>query len=168
MSDLVSLDRYAFVTAALSDGYGLCDVLDREGLSEDEWEDAEEAWVERLQESAETDLALFDELERSMARARARFVRTVPPLDSDVAAFLTFQRHLLAAPAPVPFLRDHGLFLGDWIRLQEAWAERLSAESDVRAAAAPLLAEAEARPMPMPPPVMSTVRSGIMEWSHAG
>jgi hypothetical protein len=142
------LGRYAFVTAALSEGYALPEILEREGLSEDDWEEAEEHWVERLEESAETDLQVHDELDRALAAARAQFARKVAPLDTDVMAFLTFQRLLLAAPRPLPFLREHELFFGDWLRLQEVWAERLSADGETRASAAKALAEADSRALP--------------------
>ena len=142
------LVRYAFVTAALSEGYALPEILEREGLSEDDWEEAEEHWVERLEESAETDMQVHDELDRALAAARAQFARKVAPLDTDVMAFLTFQRLLLAAPRPLPFLREHELFFGDWLRLQEVWAERLSADGETRASAAKALAEADSRALP--------------------
>jgi hypothetical protein len=140
MSDL-SLEQYAFVTAALSEGYTRSEILDRLGLSEDAWEDAEERWVERLQESAEDDLALYDDLDRALAKERARFARKVAPLDSDIVAYLCFQRHASTASNLPAFLRDHGLFLGDWVRLQEAWAERLVEDGELRVAAAAALAD---------------------------
>ena len=119
---LLTLPRYVFVTAALSEGYTLLEALEREGISEADWEDTEEHWVAELEESMEGDMALHDEMDRELASARALFARPIAPLDTDVARFMAFQRHLLSAPATLPFLRDHGLFFGDWIRLQESWA----------------------------------------------
>ncbi|MBK8259657.1 MAG: hypothetical protein IPK82_44245 [Polyangiaceae bacterium] len=146
--DPISLERYAFVVAALSEGYTLIDVLDREGLSEDEWEASEEHWVDALSESADTDLALNDRFDSALAAGRAQFARAIPPIDAEVQAFLTFQQHMTAAPAPLPFLAKHGLFFGDWVRLQERWAERFSADSNVRTQAAAFLTQTQAGDLP--------------------
>lgn len=148
MDELLSLERYAFVTAALSEGYTLADVLEREGLSEDAWESAEEAWVERLQASAATDLALNDALDRALAAARARFTRRIMPLDVDVTAFLIFQRHASSAPRLLPFLLERGLFLGDWVRLTQAWASLLAVDGQLRSLAVAVLGDEQPRVPP--------------------
>jgi hypothetical protein len=51
----------------------------------------------------------------------------------------------LSTPNLSPFLREHGLFFGDWVRLLEGWAERLVSDGELRAAAAVVLAEQEPR-----------------------
>lgn len=158
---LFPLSVYAAVTAALGEGYTLAEALEHQGLSEDEWDAGEEEWVDRLDDSAESDLALFDELERELAAQRARFARKIAPLDEDLGAYLVFQRHFSTAERPATWLAQQGLFLGDWVRLQELWADRLSKDPEVRARTGVLLASAEAAPLPelqleprkRPPPV---------------
>ena len=157
----ISLEVYAHVVAALGEGYRLAEILEHEGISEDAWDDAEDHWVDRLDESAEGDMALHDELDRAVWRARQRFARPVAPLDTDVAAWLVLQHHASTSERPMATLAKHDLFLGDWVRLGEAWAERFSTDPDVRAAAEralPLLAETplpEITPGPrvLPPPL---------------
>lgn len=149
IDDEVPLAMYAAVVAALGEGYALSVVLEHEGLSQDAWEAAEERWVERLGSSAEGDLSLFDALDRALAAGRARFARSVDPLDNDLDQFLAFKRHLAAAEKPIVMLAEHGLFLGDWVRLQERWAERLAADSALRAEAATRLSGSKAPPLPL-------------------
>ncbi|XXT15151.1 hypothetical protein WME94_33365 [Sorangium sp. So ce429] len=161
MDDDVPLALYAAVVAALGEGYLLAALLEHEGMSIDAWEAAEERWVLRLQESAEGDLSLFDALDRAMAEQRARFSRVIEPLDDDLEQFLAFQRHLSAAAQPTDLLTTHGLFLGDWVRLQERWAERLAADASARARGLQLLSAPEMPPLPavrpgprmLPPPL---------------
>lgn len=145
--DDVPLSLYAAVVAALGEGYPIEVVLEHEGLSLDAWEAAEERWVDRLQESAEGDLSLFDALDRALATQRARFVRPVAPLDDDLHQFLAFQRHLAEAENPTAMLAGHGLFLGDWVRVQERWAERLGRDAALRAEATTALRSPEAPPL---------------------
>jgi hypothetical protein len=144
----IPLDVYAHIVAALGEGYRLAEILEHEGLSEDAWEEAEERWVDRLDESAEADLALHDELDRAVWRARQRFARAIDPLDHDVGAWLVFQHHVATSPHMLAALADHGLFLGDWVRLNEAWAERLSADPDGRAEALRALPKLAEAPLP--------------------
>jgi hypothetical protein len=182
--DEVPLALYAAVVAALGEGYPLSVVLEHDGLSEDTWEAAEERWVDRLGSSAEGDLSLFDALDRALASARAQFARSVDPIDDDLDQFLAFKHHLEAAEKPIVMLAEHGLFLGDWVRLQERWAEKLGADSALRTKAAMALLASEAPPLPvvrpgpreLPPPrrprsaasvVVTTVSSDVaapVEW----
>jgi hypothetical protein len=147
--DEVPLALYTAVIAALGEGYPLAFVLEHEGLSHGTWEAAEERWVDRLEASAEGDLSLFDSLERALASARARFARPVDPLDDDLEQFLAFKSHLAEAEKPIAMLAEHGLFLGDWVRLQERWAEKLGADSALRTKAAMVLRASEAPPLPV-------------------
>jgi len=147
--DEVPLALYAAVVAALGEGYPLSVVLEHEGVSEDTWEASEERWVDRLGASMEGDLSLFDALDRALAGARTRFARPVDPLDDDLDQFLAFKHHLAAAEKPLAMLAEHGLFLGDWVRLQERWAEKLGADSALRTKAAMVLRASEAPP-PLP------------------
>jgi hypothetical protein len=149
IDDEVPLALYAAVVAALGEGYPLSVVLEHEGLSQDTWEAAEERWVDRLGASAEGDLSLFDALDRALATARARFARPVDPLDDDLDQFLAFKSHLAAAEKPIALLAKHGLFLGDWVRLQEHWAEKLATDSALRTKAARVLRAPEAPPLPL-------------------
>jgi hypothetical protein len=156
----VPLERYAAVVTALGEGYPLAAVLEHEGLSLDAWEATEKRWVFRLQQSADGDLALFDAFDRTLAVQRARFSRALHPLDEDLDAFLALDRHLAAAAQPAALLAEHGLFLGDWARLQERWAEHLAADADARTRAAAALASPYRPPLPevrpgprtLPPP----------------
>jgi hypothetical protein len=96
-----------------------------------------------------------------MAAQRRRFSRAVAPLDEELDQFIAFQRHLSAAVQPTTLLAEHGLFLGDWVRLQERWAERLAAHVDARARAAEVMSSEKLPPMPavalrpraLPPPL---------------
>jgi hypothetical protein len=157
----VPIELYAAVVATLGEGYPLTVALEHQGLALDAWEAAEERWVDRLAASAEGDLKLLDMLDRAIAAQRARFGRTVDPIDKDLAQFLALQRHLAASEDPSAMLAEHGLFLGDWMRVQEAWAERLAADPALRAAAVRGLGASEMPPLPsvrpgprvLPPPL---------------
>ena len=164
VEDDFPLPLYAAVVAARGEGYPLEVVLEHEGISLDAWEDAEERWAMRLTESAEGDLSLFDAMDRELSVQRARFARPVEPLDDDLDQFMVFQRHLTIAERPVVMLAEHGLFLGDWVRLTERWAERFAADSELRARAAvalqspevPPLSEVRPGPRALPPPARTS------------
>lgn len=161
MLEALPLEVYAHIVAALGEGYPLDAVLEREGLSADEWEAAEAGWVDRLAESDEAEGDLFDALDRAVAAARARFDRGIEPLDDDLDAWLAFQGRVSSAQRPLAELAAHGLFLGDWVRLQERWATRLAGDPEIRARAGKLLAGPlgplpEVRPAAraLPPPLL--------------
>lgn len=165
IDDAVPLPLYARVVAAFGEGRPRSEVLEHEGLSEGDWDAAEARWVDRLLESADSDLGLVDELERALAEQRRAFARPIKPLDEDYEAFLAFQGAMQASEQPLDFLRSRELSMGDWIRLAELWAERLAAEKALlkRAAVflagaapplpAPIIVEARVWPAPMRPPV---------------
>lgn len=155
----ISLDLFARVTAGRSEGWSLRELLEHEQVDEDDWVRGELAWADRMSASAETDLAVIDEVDRAVAAQRALFARVVAPLDDDLAAFVAVQRAIERSSLK-EVLGAHGLHLGDWLRLQERWATRASAEPEVRAAWLELMGRDDlpvlrvvAAPRVLPPPI---------------
>lgn len=122
----VSLAAYLFVEASRLDALPLPAVLAWIGLRGSVFERAEEGWNDRLAdalagEGPELDL-LYQEL---VSRALSLWARRIAPLDTDVEAWMTFQRHALASADPGEHARGLGLTPGDELRLARLWSERL-------------------------------------------
>lgn len=139
----VSFADYLVVEASRLDGLPLPPVLALLGLSPLAFERAEDHFGERLDDELSRDGSTFPDLYQDLlARALALFTRSIDPLDRDIEAFMTYQRHALDAGDPGQFARDLGLTPGDEIRLARRWNERLAdpsiAERAQRALLAPL------------------------------
>lgn len=133
----VSLATYLFVEAARLDALPLPAVLGWLGVREGAFARAEEPWSERVADELARDGSHFDELyEDLLGEALSRWARPVDPLDREVEAWLTFQRHALAAEDPGEMARRAGLTAGDEVRLARLWRERLATPAVAERAAA--------------------------------
>jgi len=122
----VSLAAYLFVEAARLDALPLPAVLRWLGVREGAFARAEEPWSERVADELAREGSHFDALyDDLLGRALSRWARPVEPLDRDVEAWMTFQRHALAADDPSEIARGAGLTAGDELRLARLWRERL-------------------------------------------
>jgi hypothetical protein len=134
----VSFADYLFVEAARLDALPVGSVLAWLGVRSKAFARAEERWNDRLSEELAREGGHFDEqYEELLTRALSVWARSVEPLDSDVEAWMIFQRHALAAEDPSEMARGLGLTIGDEMRLARSWRERLAdPEIAVRAEAA--------------------------------
>jgi hypothetical protein len=134
----VSLAAYLFVEAAHLDALPTPAVLRWLGVRERAFERAEDRWSELVAEELEREEARFDEMyEDLLTRALSLWARSIEPLDRDVEAWMTFQRHALEAGEPGEVARRAGLTAGDELRLARLWRDRIrSPEVAARAAAA--------------------------------
>lgn len=135
----ITLEDYAFVTAGRLDDIELADLLAYRQLDALQWNAGEHYWVERL--AAEHLSELDGELTRLQADARSLWHRPVPPLDSDLRAWLDFQRSMASAPNPLRFVEQHGLTMGDLVWLQSEWQQKLGADRQLAEQAGKILAE---------------------------
>ncbi|WP_437894864.1 hypothetical protein [Sorangium sp. So ce124] len=138
----VPLSAYAAVLAYTAEGVSLEASLEHAAIAAGAWPSAEEAWSARLAESAMGDGALIAACDEHRLAAQAHVERKVPPLDTDLRAWLDFFRAFTASEDPLGFLEARGLGEGDVFRLLGAWQERIVAEGGVRAEATAILAAA--------------------------
>jgi hypothetical protein len=122
----VSLAAYLLVEASRLDGLPLPAVLAWLGLRESVFERAEERWSDRIadglaREGSELDVLYHD----LVSRALALWTRRTAPLDDEIEAWMTYQRHALAAADPAELARKLGLTSGDELRLARQWRARL-------------------------------------------
>lgn len=134
----VSFAAYLLVEAARLDGLAPAAVLGWLGVRESVFVRAEERWSDLLADELARGSARFDEIyEDFLGRALSLWARPVDPLDRDVEAWITFQRHMLAAGDPGELARRAGLTPGDELRLARLWRGRFAApEVAARGAAA--------------------------------
>ncbi|MBI4956062.1 MAG: hypothetical protein HY908_28840 [Myxococcales bacterium] len=144
----VSLAQYAGVQVGLSEDLPLVQVLRHEGVDAAGWQAVEERWSERL---FDADGELEDAFDAAMAEARARYARSIAPLDDDLRAWLDFVRHFGSAPEPLALLAAQGMNANDVLRLQARWSQRLGAEEGLARRAHAIL---ETPPEPLPPIVV--------------
>lgn len=156
----VSFADYLFVEASRLDGLSERDVLRWLGIREAAFARAEGPWSNRVNEELARDGSGFDELyQELLGRALSAWGRSVSPLDRDVAAWVAFQQHTLAAADPDEVPRRAGLTPGDEMRLARLWRQRLAdPEIAARAAAAmarrsPPLPAIDIAPFVFPPDV---------------
>jgi hypothetical protein len=142
----ISLEQYAGVTAAVDDGIPLGDVLASEGIAPDAWPAAARAWKVRAAKAG-SDGAVLVALREKRAVAEDCLARRVSPVDSELAAWMSFLRAYAAHAAPFELLRAAGLGLNDMARLQRRWAKRMAAEPKLEREAADL-AKSGLGPMP--------------------
>jgi hypothetical protein len=154
----VSLSAYLLVEAARLDALPERAVLSWLGVREAAFARAEERWSERVDDALADESAGFDALyEEVLGRALALWARAVDPLDRDVEAWMTFQRHALDAADPGALAREAGLTPGDELRLARLWRARLSdpalAERALSSFSAPLapLPRVTVAPIVFPP-----------------
>lgn len=129
----VSLEQYAAVHAAVSEGFELDRVLDHEGLSYEHWAAADEAWAEQMMDDAATDeLELSQRYDLFFVARQNLFRRSIKPLDDDLQAWLDFVRVWSAMEDPLAACADLGLGNSDVLRLSRHWAIRIAEEEDIK------------------------------------
>ncbi|MCC6556392.1 MAG: DUF2169 domain-containing protein [Polyangiaceae bacterium] len=105
--------------------------LARHDLDEDRYAIEERAWLEKMARAAgEGDVTLADEYSRLYAEAQEEIAA---PVELDLAAYADLLVELDDADDPAAVLRDRGLSVPQWMRVDRRWTER--AESDAAAAA---------------------------------
>ncbi|KYG11083.1 hypothetical protein BE21_08720 [Sorangium cellulosum] len=149
----VALSAYAAVLAYVAEGVSLEQSLDHAAIPVAAWPQVEATWSARLAESAMEDGALVEACDQHRLAAQAHVDRKVPPLDTELRAWLDFFRAFTAAEDPLGFLEARGLGEGDVFRMLGFWHERIAADEQVRNEATALLAAApgpapEVRPQP--------------------
>ncbi len=128
----VTLRQYAIIIAGRADELSRPDVFALAAVSEKTWRRAEEAWGERLLADLDAEGSLADELAARMSEARKLWERPLPPLDSDLSAWLDFERAWEREVDSDAFLGRVGMRAADIMRLQELWAERMAADPAAR------------------------------------
>ncbi|WP_437950756.1 hypothetical protein WME98_08050 [Sorangium sp. So ce296] len=149
----VALSAYAAVLAYVAEGVPLEQSLEHAAIPVAAWPQVEATWSARLAESAMEDGALVEACDQHRLAAQAHVDRKLPPLDTELRAWLDFFRAFTAAEDPLGFLEARGLGEGDVFRLLGFWHERIAADEEVRNEATALLAAApgpapEVRPEP--------------------
>lgn len=137
----VDLVQYAWVTAAVAEGFDLDEVLHLEGLEPSTWHDAKVSWRTQLAATPE----IFEDYQTHLADAEDALGGRVLPLSDDLDAWVTFLRIYQDHPAPFDLLDDHGLGPGDLSRLQRVWAARLDGDPSLAKKASKLAAKVAKR-----------------------
>jgi hypothetical protein len=149
----VTLAHYATFLAGRSDGLPLGDLVTLTGVQAAAWAKAEHAWGERLLDDLEADGPLAEELRRGMIAAQRRWTRPLPPLDTDLRAYLDFKRAYALPVDAEGFLAARGMRPSDMIRLDALWSERLDQDTGLSSEAVAILAEEPREPVtPAPEP----------------
>lgn len=153
----VSLEQYAILVAGRADELPIEDLLALAGVPAETWPLAEEAWGERLIEDLDADGPLAEALLASIAKARDRWRRPLPPLDVDLRAWLDFDRAWSMEVDGDAFLARFSMRRADMDRLATLWGPRLAADPGLQREALILLAD-EPRVPPTPKPEPATLR----------
>ncbi|WP_437875158.1 hypothetical protein [Sorangium sp. So ce513] len=157
----VALSAYASVLAYVAEGVPLEQCLDHAAIPAAAWPQVEAAWSARLAESAMEDGALIAACDEHRLAAQAHVDRKVPPLDTELRAWLDFFRTFTASEDPLGFLEARGLGEGDVFRLLGVWHERIASDEGVRNEAIAILAAAPGPPpevRPEPPTLKTSTR----------
>ncbi|WP_437646550.1 hypothetical protein [Sorangium sp. So ce362] len=122
----VSLAQYAGVEAGSATGLALDVVLANERIDPAAWPDAEEGWTEQILEEEDENEPLLQAYEERLAEAQERYGRRVPPLDTDLKAWLDFVRRWSADDDPNALLGRLELHASDVVRLHRTWAKLMA------------------------------------------
>lgn len=157
--DGLTLEQYAGITQAVSEGLALDDVLAQERVSSDVWRSAELSFREALVDAPDLQLDLVH-LRR---RAEDCLARTISPLDDDPEAWMGLMSILALGDGAKGKIESLGLTMSDVARVGRSWRRKMEAD--------PQLAEklAELAPRARPP---TSVRAAPLElrrfpWSPA-
>ena len=119
----VSLARYAHATAALADGFSEAEALDLAGIAKADWAPARVAWLRRIGGGG-AESQDFRDYQVAHAKAEDAFGRTVRPIDSDLAMWLSFLALSEKSPNLGELLEKLALRTSDLSRLSRAWRQR--------------------------------------------
>ena len=149
----VTLTHYATFLAGRADGLPMADLVTLTGVQAAAWAKAEHAWGERLLDDLEADGLLAEELRQAMIAAQRRWTRPLPPLDTELRAYLDFKRAYAAPVDAEGFLTARGMRPSDMIRLDAMWSERLDQDTGLSSEAVAILADEPREPVtPAPEP----------------
>lgn len=149
----VTLQQYAAIYAASSEGFPLDLVLESEGLSPSQWAAIDQAWGDEIASDLLEGGTLSDDFDLALLEAQDRYRRPIPPLDDDLPSWLRFVRAWAAAADPFEYLRERGLGANDLSRLHRAWSARLADDADLQKQALAILEADGAPPIPHPEPL---------------
>lgn len=142
MVGMVTFEQYAFVTAGVADGIKLADLLEYQEIDPASWEMADEGFLDLLLDDVDAGALLTLRLGDLQLEARQLWRRSMPPLDTDLRAWLDFQRGLGLEEKPHERLRALGIGVGELGLLHREWSERLEKDTALRAEAAEILKDA--------------------------
>jgi hypothetical protein len=167
----VTFEAWAFVLAGLDDGLSEDELLAHLGITEEHWHLANAAFQEDILDDVEAGGTLTEAFDELMRAARASWSRPIPPLDTDLRAWLDFYRAWMAAESPVNLLEAHGLRATDIHRLHHHWSGKLAKDEALRREALAIL-ESPAGPMPAPKPeparLLEVVAGGDVDATKPG
>jgi hypothetical protein len=141
----VSLEQFVGVSVALEEGLPLHVILASEGIAADAWPKADSAWKVR----AAKDERAFTALREKRLVAEDCLARSTAPIDSDLAAWMSFLHAYGAHAAPFEMLHGAGLRLNDLSRLQRRWAARMAEDPGLEKQAADLARRGLPGPSPL-------------------
>jgi hypothetical protein len=117
--------------------------LAQHDLDEDRFTIEERAWLEKMaREAGDGDVTLADEYSRLYAEAQEE---VATPVDLDLAAYAELRVHLDDADDPAAVLRDRGISIPQWMRIDRRWTDRAEADAAVEAEIEQQIAAARAR-----------------------
>jgi hypothetical protein len=150
----VTLAQYAILWAGREDGLPLPDILSLAEVRPEIWTRAEDAWGARLLDDLDGDGPLAEELVALVAEARTLWERPLPPVDTELCAWLDFERAWAQAVDEHAFLAAFGMRAADVARLQEHWAAVAARDPSVQREMVRILAEEPGKPLrPTPGPM---------------
>lgn len=156
----VTFEAWAFVLAGLGDGLLQEELLAHLGITDEHWDLASAAFQDDILDDLEAGGMLTEAFDEAMRAARASWSRPIPPLDTDLRAWLDFYRAWTAAESPMGLLEAHGLRGADIHRLHHHWSDRLAKDEVMQREALTIL-EGPPGPMPAPKPEPARLREGV-------
>lgn len=155
---LVSLEQYAGVTTALSEGFPLNAILEQERIRASAWEEASRLWPKAVAKSTE----LFLELIEKRRVAEDCLGRAISPLDDDPAAWMGLLGALSTSDDRGALMSGLCISAADVSRLGRNWDKKTREDPELRkkleehasTATPPAVVEAgprELRPFPWTP-----------------
>ena len=148
----VALAQYAAVHAAVAEGIAIEAALADEGIEPSAWPEIEEEWQEHLFTDEEAGGLLLEAYDAHLVEAQDKYVRRIPPLDEDIAAWFRFLRAFAEQADTEAFLGRLEISARDVLRLHRAWARRLAADEGLRKEAFTALQRASEGDLPIPRP----------------
>jgi hypothetical protein len=133
----VTLEEFAGVSTALAEGLPLDAILASESIPKEAWLAAEAQWKIRAAKDGAAG-PIFAELCDRRVVAEDSLQRSVAPIDSDLAAWMSFLKAYGTHPSPFDMLEGLGLGLNDMARLSRSWAKRMAREPALEKQAADL------------------------------
>jgi hypothetical protein len=128
----LSVEAFARISAELTEGSEPSPVtLERHGLDADDWLIEERAWLTRL-----GDEALAGDVASAVAFGdafvAAQDARGEPAqLDEQLDSYVAMRAHLDLSDDPSTTLRQHGVALSQWMRLDRHWSRKMNLDQEL-------------------------------------